>query len=231
MEHAFGFEIPRTLEEVCRPDRLALLVYDMQAGIVVQLPDGTEVTRRVVDVVEAARAGGFRVFYTRHMSLPKEVAGVSQLSTALAWQRVEHVDQLKAPFLRDSPSFQLVPELTPLPSEAVFDKITMSAFVGTPLDIAMRDCGLNAFAIVGIALEVGIEPTVRHAMDLGYIPLIVTDACGSRDKEFASRALAALKFTGGSYQTDVATIGRLMRARGASESAERPRTATGATPS
>jgi biuret amidohydrolase len=213
MEHAFGLAIPRTLEEVCRPDRLALIVYDMQAGVVVQLPDGAEITRRVVDVVQAARAGGFRVFYTRHMSLPKEVAGVSQLSTALDWQRVEHVEQVKPAFLRDSPPFQLVPELAPLPSEAVFDKISMSAFVGTPLDIAMRDCGLNAFAIVGIALEVGIEPFVRHALDLGYIPVVVTDACGSRDKEAAERAFAGFRFAGGSYLTDVATIGRLMRGR------------------
>src|SRR4030095_9977310 len=64
MEHAFGWDIPRSLEEICRPDRLALLVYDMQAGIVVQLPDGAEVVRRVLDVVDAARAGGFCVFYT-----------------------------------------------------------------------------------------------------------------------------------------------------------------------
>jgi biuret amidohydrolase len=225
MERAFGLEIPRTLEEVCRPDRLALIVYDMQAGIVVQLPDGAEVTGRVLDVVDAARAGGFRVFYTRYMSLPKEMAGVSQLSMALAWQRVQHVEQVRAPFLRDTPPFQLVSELTPLPTEVIFDRITMSAFVGTPLDIAMRDCGLNSFAIVGIALEVGIEPTVRHAMDLGYIPVVVTDACGSGDKEAAKRALAGLQFTGGSYQTDVATIGRLMRER-PSDASSRTRTAS-----
>jgi nicotinamidase-related amidase len=217
MERAYGLEIPRTLEEICRPDRLALIVYDMQAGIVVQLPDGREITRRVIDVVTAARAGGFRIFYTRHMSLPKEVAGVSQLSTGLAWQRVEHVDQVKPVFLRDSPPFQLVSELTPLPTEAIFDKITMSAFLGTPLDIAMRDCGLNAFAIVGIALEIGIEPTVRHALDLGYIPVVVADACGSRDKEAAARVFSGLRFTGGTYETDVETIGRLMRSRAAVE--------------
>ncbi len=225
MERAFGLEIPRTLEEVCQPDRLALLVYDLQAGIVVQLPDGAEITRRVLDVVDAARAGGFRVFYTRYMSLPKEIAGVSQLSMALAWQRVQHVEQVRVPFLRDTPPFQLVSELTPLPSEVIFDRITMSAFAGTPLDIAMRDCGLNSFAIVGIALEVGIEPTVRHAMDLGYIPVVITDACGSRDKEAANRVLAGLQFTGGSYQTDVATIGRLMRGR-PSDASSRARTAS-----
>jgi nicotinamidase-related amidase len=47
------------------------------------------------------------------------------------------------------------------------------------LDIALRDCGVNAFIIVGIATEIGIEPTVRHGADLGYVPIIVTDACGA----------------------------------------------------
>ncbi len=213
MEQGYGLEIPRGLEDVCRPDRLALVVYDMQAGIVVQLPDGAQVTARVVEVVRAARAGGFRIFYTRHMSLPNEVAGVTQLRTALAWQRVEKVEHVRPMFLRDSPAFQLVPELAPLPSEVIFDKITMSAFSGTPLDLAMRDCGLNAFAIVGIALEIGVEPTVRHAIDLGYIPVVVTDACGSRDRDAAERALAGFRFTGSSVQTDVETICRLFRDR------------------
>jgi nicotinamidase-related amidase len=42
---------------------------------------------------------------------------------------------------------------------------------GTPLDLVLRDCGIVAVAIVGVALEAGIEPTVRHAADLGYIPV------------------------------------------------------------
>jgi len=145
------------------------------------------------------------------MSLPKEVAGITQLRTAMAWQRINRVADVKQPFLRDSPGFQIAPELTPASTEAVFDKITMSAFEGTPLNIALRDCGISAFAIVGIALEVGIEPTVRHATDLGYIPILITDACGSRDKLAARRALDSLAFAGGSLQTDVKTICALFR--------------------
>jgi len=206
MEHAFGLDIPQTLDEVCNPRRLALLVYDMQVGVVNQLPDGTEIIGRVAAVLQTARAAGIRTFFTRHMWLPKEVAGVAQLRTAMAWQRVERVSDLKPTLLRDSPEFQLVPELAPRPSEAVFDKITMSAFEGTPLDIALRDCGIVAFAIVGVALEIGIEPTVRHATDLGYIPVVVTDACGSRDHAAAARSLATLAFAGGSLQTDGATL-------------------------
>ena len=72
----------------------------------------------------------------------------------------------------------------------------MSAFEGTFLNIALRDCGINAFAIVGVAMEIGIEPTVRHAADLGYIPIVVADACGAGNKEAAERSLDGLKFTG-----------------------------------
>jgi len=190
---------------------VALIVYDMQVGIVSQLPDGMTMVQRVAEVRQAARDGGVRVLYTRHMSLPKEVAGASQLRTAMAWQHVDRIADLKPPFLRDSPGFQITPELAPASTEVVFDKITMSAFEGTPLNIALRDCGVTAFVIVGIALEVGIEPTVRHATDLGYVPIVVTDACGSRDKLAAKRALDSLDFAGGSLQTDVKTISRLLR--------------------
>ncbi len=210
MEHGFGLDIPQTLEELCTPQRLALIIYDMQAGVVPQLPDGDAVTERVARVLAAARDGGYRVFFTRHMSLPNEVAGVFQLRTAMAWQRKPHVADVRPSFPRDSPQFQIVPALAPRPSEAVFDKITMSAFQGTPLDLALRDAGLLAFAIVGVALEVGIEPTVRHATDLGYIPVVVKDACGWRDRAAAERAFAGFTFTGDAVQTDVDTICRLL---------------------
>jgi biuret amidohydrolase len=211
MQQAFGLRIPQTLEEVCDPARTALIVHDMQVGIVSQLSDGGVIAQRVAEVRQAARDAGVRVVYTRHMSLPNEVAGIVQLRTAMAWQRVERVSDVKPAFLRDSPAFQITPELQPDPSEVVFDKFTMSAFEGTPLNITLRDCGLIAFVIVGIALEVGIEPTVRHAMDLGYIPVVVTDACGSRDKAAARRALDSLSFAGGSLQTDVKTICALFK--------------------
>ena len=211
MEHAFGLEIPFTLAEVCHPQRTVLIVYDMQVGIVSQIADGARVVACVASVLEAARKAGYRVFFTRHMSLPKEVAGVTQLRTAMEWQRVDTVEKVRPPFLREAPGFPIVSEVVPLPTEAVIDKITMSAFAGTYLDIALRDCGINSFVIVGIALQVGIEPTVRHAMDLGYIPVIVTDACGYGNREAAERSLATLKFTGGSLQTDSTVLIEILR--------------------
>ena len=210
MQRAYGLEIPQSLQEVCSPRRMALLVYDMQVGIVRQVPDPEAFTARVVRVVDAARQAGMRVIFARHLSLPNELAGVFQLRTAMAWQRVQRVEDVEPQFLRESPAFQLVPELTPLPSEVVFDKLAMSMFVGTPLEMVLRDCGITAFAIVGAVTEIGIEPTVRHGADLGFIPVVITDACGSVDQAAGERALASLDHTMMSLQTDVDTITRLL---------------------
>src|SRR5580693_87566 len=102
MQRAFGLEIPQTLEDLCDPARLALVVYDMQVGILQQIKHGKEITEKVVQVLEAARKAGIRVFFTRHMSLPKELMGVFQLRMGMAWQRVKSVDEVKPWFLRDS---------------------------------------------------------------------------------------------------------------------------------
>jgi nicotinamidase-related amidase len=206
MQRVFELDIPQTLDDVCDPRRLALVVYDMQVGIVKQIEDGQQITEKVFQVLDAARKAGIRVFFTRHMSLPRELMGVSQFRVAMAWQRVKSPDEVKPWFLRDAPGFQLIPEMSPLPSEAVFDKITMSAFEGTPLNIALRDCGIDAFAIVGIAMEIGIEPTVRQGSDLGYIPVVIKDACGFGHREAAERSIASLEFSGDALLTNVETI-------------------------
>jgi len=206
VERAYGLDVPQSLAEACNRQRTALLVYDMQVGIIRQMKDGAEIVAQVKRVLDASRAAGLRVFFMRHMSLPKEAAGIFQLRQAMAWQKVKTVAEVKPWFLRDSPGFQLVPELGPLSSEVIFDKITMSAFESTPLDIALRDCGINSFIIAGVATEIGIEPTIRHGSDLGYIPIVVTDACGAGNAEAGDRALAGMVFMGDAILTDVGTI-------------------------
>ena len=214
MQRAYGLSIPETLEEVCDPARMALLVYDMQVGIVGQIPDAAAVTANVARVLGAARDAGVRVLFSRHLSLPRELMGVFQLRMAMAWQRVRSVEDVHPWFLRGTPGLEILPEVAPLDREGVFDKITMSAFEGTWLDIALRDCAITAVAVVGVAMEVGIEPTVRHAADLGYIPVVVADACGAGNREAAERSLAGLRFTGDALLTDTDTLCRILTAPG-----------------
>jgi nicotinamidase-related amidase len=196
VKNAHGLAIPQTLADAVRPDTTALIVYDMQIGILRQLKSGPEVLARVLKVLELARAAGVRIFFMRHMSLPKKLAGVFQLRQMMFWQSKTSPDEVNPWFLRDSPAFGLAPELAVRDDEAILDKITMSAFEGTPLAIALRDCALKSFVICGIATEIGIEPTVRHGADLGFIPIVVEDACGAGEHEAGERALAGMRFIG-----------------------------------
>jgi nicotinamidase-related amidase len=206
MKTVLGLSVPQTLEEVCDPPRVALLVYDMQVGILSQIKNPEEITGQVLKVLTAARNARVRVFFSRHLSLPRELMGMFQFRMAMAWQHADSPEQVTPWFLRDAPGFQIAPELEPRPSEGVFDKLAMSAFEGTWLDFALRDCGINGFIVVGIATEIGIDPTARHGADLGYIPVLVTDACGAGNEEAARRSIESLKFVGDTLLTDTDTI-------------------------
>jgi biuret amidohydrolase len=204
MEQVEDLEIPQTLEDACDPQHLALLVYDMQIGILGQIEDGEAVTTRVREVLQAARAAGVRTVFVRHVTMPRRLMGAAQLRMWKAWQRRESAAEVVSAFPPGADHVRIAPDVEPTPDEAVFDKVTMSAFEGTPLDIVLRDCGVTAVAVVGVALEIGVEPTVRHAADLGYVPIVVTDACGAGDRAAGVRSLEALRFAGDAMLTDAA---------------------------
>lgn len=196
MKSGEEWTVGRKLGDFCAPGRMALVVYDMQVGIVRQMKAGADIVGRIAGLLAAARRNGFPVIFLRHMSMPRELMGSFQLRQAMAWQRTSDPDAVQPWFLRGTPGFEIVPELTPLPSEAVLDKITFSAFEGTPLAIVLRDLGLKSFAICGVATEIGIDPTVRQGSDLGFVPIVVRDACGSGHAEAGERSLANVAFMG-----------------------------------
>lgn len=210
MREGNGLHIPDGLVDVCTPRRMAVVVYDMQVGVLSQLEDRAAIVDNVVRVVRAARRGGYPIIFLRHMFLPPRLSGVFAMRMAMTWQGVDSVEDLKPILLRDTPGFELVPELTPGPDEIVFDKTTMSAFEGTPLAATLRDLGIVSYAIAGVALEIGIAPTVTHSTDLGFVPVVIGDACGGRDKAAMDRALDDFAFQGNAIVTDIDTIEPLL---------------------
>ena len=204
MDRFNGLDVPESLEDALQPQTLALLVYDMQVGILGQIADADRVVAKVKEALEAARAAGVRTYFTRHVTLPVELMGVAQLRMWRTWQHVERIDDVTSPFLPDAPQTQIIAELAPTEKEAVLDKLTLSAFAGTPLELALRGAEVRALAIAGVATEIGIEPTVRHAGDLGFVPLVLTDACAAGNAEAGDHAIEALRFLGDAVLTDVA---------------------------
>jgi nicotinamidase-related amidase len=207
---AFGFSIPTEIEQLADPSRTAVIIYDMQVGIISQIKEGAAVLQNCIELVAAAREGGYRIFFTRHMWLPLRAAGVGQLRRAMIWQRTKDSAKLAIPFLAGSAPWEIAAELNPSADDVLIDKITMSAFTGTFLDMALRDSRIESFIIAGIALEVGIEPTVRHGADLNYIPIVVTDACGSMTQELKEGTLHSFDTTGEVISATTTQITSLM---------------------
>jgi biuret amidohydrolase len=70
-------------------------------------------------------------------------------------------------------------------------------------------------ALAGIAMEIGIEPTARHAADLGIVTVVIEDTCGAGHADAAQRSCEALHFAGDAIMTDTAAfceaVGRIGR--------------------
>lgn len=206
MDRFNGLDIPESLHDALDPATLAFVVYDMQAGILAQVADAERVLGNVVRLLAAARQRSVRTVFMRHYFMPTALAGVYQLRQAKLWQGKARAAETRPLIPHGSPGFALADGIEPAAGEAVLDKITMSAFEGTPLDIVLRDCGVRAYLIAGVATEVGIEPTVRHSADLGYIPIVVRDACGAGDEAAGRRALESIEFAGDAIIADTDEI-------------------------
>ena len=94
------------------------------------------------DTPDRCPAGGrsglrILVLYVRHVSVPPSHMGVAALRTAMAWQRVDRANDVLSAFPPNGAASQIIDELGPRNHEPVFDKLGMSAFVGTPLEVVL----------------------------------------------------------------------------------------------
>jgi nicotinamidase-related amidase len=154
---------------------------------------------------------GYAEFAERHDSLSR-IARLLEHARSQG-QRVIHVRVGFSPDYReqpkDSPLFQhaskfgalklgdwgteFLPQATPLPGETILTKHRVNAFVGTPLDLILRNAGIERIAIVGCSTDVGMQTTARAAHDLDYQVTVIGDCCiapGDEDHEPTLRMLA-----------------------------------------
>jgi biuret amidohydrolase len=127
----------------------------------------------------------------------------------MAWQRKDRVEDVVSPFLRESPGFEIVPELAPSASEAVFDKLSLSAFEGSPLEFALRRTGRRLCDRRRRDRGRGRAHRSARRRPRPH-PVVVTDACGAGDHAAAKRCLDVLATAGDAILTDVATITGLL---------------------
>jgi biuret amidohydrolase len=147
--------IATSLEEVCDPRRLALLIYDMQVGICQQVSCGPTITEACKRLRDRCRAAGVPVAYSRHLLLPAHWMGPFQTPRAMAWQRVDAPDAVKPWFLAAPKDSNLCPTS---PRQKTSLCSTSSGCPPSRELLCSSLCanrGITILAICGIALEIG----------------------------------------------------------------------------
>jgi maleamate amidohydrolase len=129
-----------------------------------------EVIPRAQALLEWARARGMLVCHTRVEYRADGLDGGVFFSK---------VPALKV-FCSGNPFGEVVPELAPTADEPVITKHYASAFFGTSLASTLRAQGIDCVLLAGMSTSGCVRASGVDALQHGFIPAVIADACGDR---------------------------------------------------
>ncbi|MEN3378798.1 MAG: ureidoacrylate peracid hydrolase [Hyphomicrobiales bacterium] len=190
---ALESRIPLTLADFLRRDRVALVMWDMQKGLAGRSPMIGEIVPRANRLIDAAERAAIPVIWSRHILPPLRFTSGPFLKFLMKKQQVDRPSRLKPTMQEGMEDTQFVDGLSPRPNHLVLEKSQPSLFVDTPLDLRLKAMAIDTLVIAGVATDIGIELTCRHAATLGYYSVVAEDATGAYSREAHERSLAFLR--------------------------------------
>jgi nicotinamidase-related amidase len=154
----------------------ALLVMDIQHGVMANFQADPDLLGRIITAADAARGADVPVIFVRvgfHPGFP-EVVARNRTFQAIKEGRGGFTDER---------SYELEPALRRRPDEPVVIKRRVSAFSGTELEMLLRAGGIEHLVLSGVATRGVVLSTLCAAVDLDYRITILADACGELDGE------------------------------------------------
>jgi len=173
----------------------ALLLMDLQHGILARYGDVSAYLARCARAADAARAAGVPVIHVRvafrdgHPEVSPRNRAFSAIADAGGLR-----DDDEAGRIRD--------EVAPVAGDVVVTKRRISAFAGSDLELVLRSRGIHRLVLAGVATGGVVESTLREASDRDYELTVLSDGCFDREPE-VHRVLVELLFP---RQADVCTV-------------------------
>lgn len=154
----------------------ALLVMDVQNGIVQRFANNLGAMEPFQRAVAAARGARIPVIFIRvafRDGYP-EVSPRNKSFSAISGRGGMALSDV---------STQIPDSVAPRPDEAVVNKLRVSAFAGSGLEVMLRAQGVETLVLAGIATSGVVLSTLREAADRDYGLIVLSDACLDADPE------------------------------------------------
>jgi nicotinamidase-related amidase len=154
----------------------ALLVMDVQRGIVERFAGDAGYLPRLGRAITAARAAGIPVIYVTIGFRPghPEISARNRSFSAIA---------SAGRFTETDPAAEIHPAVAPAAGDLLVTKRRVSAFAGSDLEVLLRGLGAGTLVLAGIATSGVVLSTLRQAADLDYRLVVLADACLDADPE------------------------------------------------
>jgi nicotinamidase-related amidase len=203
-----GRKVPSTLAEIVEPAHAALVLWDMQGGIAPRAFNYRDMLPALQRFAAKARELSVPVFYSiqTDLDLATQETGVWMKVRMKRMGLSDPAALLKAK--PDPRREQIVEELQAQPGDTVFRKRRPNGFLGTDLDLILRNRGIRTLILGGVSTEAGVEATARSARDYGYEVVVLSDGTGSLSQEAHELALRLMDL----MFFDIATTGDVLRA-------------------
>jgi nicotinamidase-related amidase len=157
--------------------KMALLVMDVQVGIVSRFAQADDLLAPISAAITAARAATIPVIYVSVGFRP----GYPEVSP-----RNKSFSAIKQP-QSSMPSFmtnmEIHPAIAPQSTDILVTKRRVSAFSGSDLEVILRAQGISHLVLCGIATSGVVLSTLREAADKDYQLTVLADCCADGDDE------------------------------------------------
>ena len=154
----------------------ALLVMDVQRGIVDRFGGDEGYLPRLAAAIEAARGAGIWAIYVTiafragHPEVSERNKGFAAIAGT-------------GRFADGDPGQAIHPAVAPASGDLIVTKRRVSAFTGGDLEVLLRAGGIDSLVLAGIATSGVVLSTLRQAADLDYRLTVLADGCLDADPE------------------------------------------------